>query len=176
VMHQIFDIKNAEGGFADMITNVRIFGNKRGIKPTGIENLSVIPCGKIPGNPSELLSSSLARMIIQTLSEKYNVIIIDSPPVNTVTDPVILSRIVSGVVFVTRAGQTHRNMAQRAIEQLLSADAEIIGGVLNGIDFQKDRYYYYSYYSKYYREGDRRNKRRHDDTAADRVPERKVVG
>jgi Mrp family chromosome partitioning ATPase len=92
-------------------------------------------------------------MVIGTLAERYDKILIDSPPVNTVTDPVILSRMANGVVFVMRAGETKREVAERAIEQLRSADAPIAGGVLNNVDFQKDRYYYYSHYyshSDYY--------------------------
>jgi capsular exopolysaccharide synthesis family protein len=152
VMHKIFDLQDAEAGFADMLTNVKVYGRNKGIKQTRIDNLHVIPCGKIPHNPSELLSSALARMLIGTLAEKYDKILIDSPPINTVTDPVILSRIVNGVVFVVRAGETKRDVALRAMEQLRSAEAPLVGGVLNSVDFQKDRYYYYSYYyhSKYY--------------------------
>jgi Mrp family chromosome partitioning ATPase len=96
-------------------------------------------------------------MIIGTLAEKYDKIIIDSPPVNTVTDPVILSRIANGVIFVIRAGETKRDAAQRAGEQLQAAEATVLGGVLNSVDFEKDKYYYYSYYySKDYREGDKK--------------------
>lgn len=153
VMHKIFDLQDAEAGFADMLTNVKVYGRKKGIKQTQIDNLHVIPCGKVPHNPSELLSSALARMLIGTLAEKYDKVLIDSPPINTVTDPVILSRLVNGVVFVVRAGETKRDVALRAMEQLRSAEAPIVGGVLNSVDFQKDRYYYYSYYyyhSHYY--------------------------
>ncbi len=153
VMHKIFDLQDGDGGFADMLTNVKVYGRKKGIKPTNIDNLHVIPCGKIPSNPSELLSSALARMLIGTLAEKYDKILLDSPPVNTVTDPVILSRLVNGVIFVVRAGGTKRDVAQRAAEQLRNAEAPIVGAVLNSVDFKKDSYYYYSYYyshSKYY--------------------------
>jgi Mrp family chromosome partitioning ATPase len=96
-------------------------------------------------------------MIIGTLAEKYDKILIDSPPVNTVTDPVILSRIANGVMFIIRAGETKRDVAQRAREQLSAAEATILGGVLNSVDLDKDKYYYYSYYySKYYREGEKK--------------------
>jgi polysaccharide biosynthesis transport protein len=153
VMHKIFNLTNIEVGFADMITNVKAYGTKKGIKATEIPNLHVIPCGKIPSNPAELLGSTLARMIIGTLSEKYDKILIDSPPVNTVTDPVILSRIANGVIFIVRAGETKRDMAQRARDQLRAAEAVVLGGVLNNVDFEKDRYYYYSYhYQQYYNE------------------------
>jgi succinoglycan biosynthesis transport protein ExoP len=157
VMHEIFNLRKIEIGFADMITNVKTYGAKKGIHHTDIENLHVIPCGKVPSNPSELLGSALTRMIIGTLAEQYDKIIIDSPPVNTVTDPVILSRIANGVMFVILAGETKRDAAQRAREQLLAAEATIIGGVLNSVDLDKDKYYYYSYYySKYYREGEKK--------------------
>ena len=152
VMHKIFDLQDAEAGFADMLTNVNVYGRKKGIKTTTIDNLHVIPCGKIPSNPSELLSSALARMLIGTLAEKYDNILIDSPPINTVTDPVILSRLVNGVIFVVRAGDTKRDVAQRAADQLRGAEAPIAGAVLNSVDLQKDNYYYYSnyYHSNYY--------------------------
>lgn len=153
VMHKIFNLKN-EKGFADMLMNVKAFGSKIGLKRTKIQNLEVIPCGEFPHNPSELLGSALARIIIEALSEKYDKILIDSPPVNMVTDPVILSRIADGVVFVVRAGKTKRNAAQQARDQLQSAEMIMLGAVLNSVDIKKDGYYYYyAYrYSRYYQQ------------------------
>lgn len=155
MIHRIFGMSKVETGFADMLADVKAYGKKRGVRKTTIPNLHIIPCGKIPSNPSELLSSALTRMLIGTLSEKYDKILIDSPPVNTVTDPVILSRIVDGVIFVLRAGETIREVAYRATEQLRSADATILGGVINSVDFEKDKYYYSYYYryTHYYRQG-----------------------
>jgi len=153
VMHKIFNIKESEYGFADMITNVKNSNLKKGVQPTNVPNLFVIPCGKIPNNPSELLSSSLTRMLLQALAEQYDKIVLDSPPINTVTDPVILSRLADGVVFILRASETRREAAQRAAEQLRAADAPMLGAVLNSVDLEKDKYYYYSYYryyNKYY--------------------------
>jgi capsular exopolysaccharide synthesis family protein len=173
VMHTIFNLKNIEIGFADMITNVKAYGTKKGIRHTDIENLDVIPCGKIPHNPSELLGSALTRMIVGTLAEKYDKILIDSPPVNTVTDPVILSRIANGVMFVIRAGETKRDVAQRAREQLRAAEAPILGGVLNNVDLEKDRYYYYSY-SKYY--GENGQKKGAVEISSVSPLERKIAG
>lgn len=151
VMHKIFGLQDAEAGFADMLTNVKVYGRKKGIKKTTVENLHVIPCGTIPPNPSELLNSALARMLIGTLAERYDYILLDSPPINTVTDPIILSNLVNGVVFVVLAGETKRDAARRAIEQLRTAEAPVMGAVLNSVDFQKNSYYYYSYY--YYHNG-----------------------
>ena len=148
VIHKIFNLKN-ERGFTDMLTRVRTNGSKIGVKRTNVKNLDVIPCGTVPPNPSELLGSTVARIIIEALAEKYDKIIIDSPPVNTVTDPVILSRIADGVIFIMRAGETKRDIAQRARDQLRSVEAPILGGVLNSVDLKKERYYYH-YYSYYY--------------------------
>ncbi|GAK57160.1 hypothetical protein U27_04125 [Candidatus Vecturithrix granuli] len=150
VMHKIFNVNN-DRGFADMMADIKTYGTKVVVKHTKIKNLDVIPCGKIPPNPSELLGSSLARIVIEALAERYDKILIDSPPVNTVTDPILLSRIADGIVFIVHAGQTKRDVAQRARDQLLSADAVILGGVINSVDLKKDSYYYYySYYHSHY--------------------------
>jgi Mrp family chromosome partitioning ATPase len=81
-----------------------------------------------------------------------------------VTDPVILSQIAGGVIMIIRAGETARNIARRARDQLLDVKAHILGGVLNSVDLQKDNYYYYSYYYNYYyqekEEGRERNTRK----------------
>jgi succinoglycan biosynthesis transport protein ExoP len=154
VMHQVFGVSN-ENGFADVLTNAHISGSKRGlIKRTAIPNLDVIPCGKIPSNPSELLGSEITRVAIGALRERYETILIDSPPVNTVTDPVILSGLATGVIIVIRAGMTRRDLVQRTRNQLRSVSAKILGGVLNGVNIQKNKYYYYYayHYPHYYRQ------------------------
>ena len=149
-MHRIFNIPGSTDGITEMIVNLGSNGMKVAVKRTKIENLDIIPCGQIPPNPSELLSSDRAKFLIQALSKKYDRILIDSPPVNVVTDPVILSQIVDGVLLIVRAGQTSRDVARRARDQLLAVKARVIGGVLNSVDMQKDHYYYYSYYHNYY--------------------------
>jgi len=157
-MHRIFNIPGNTDGITEMIMNLGSNGMKVAVKRTKIENLDIIPCGQIPPNPSELLSSDRTKFLIQALSKKYDRILIDSPPVNVVTDPVILSQIVDGVVLIVRAGQTSRDVARRAREQLLAVKARVIGGVLNSVDMQKDHYYYYSYYHNYYyQENDEEN-------------------
>lgn len=149
-MHRIFNIPGSTDGITEMIVNLGSNGMKVAVKRTKIENLDIIPCGQIPPNPSELLSSERTKFLIQALSKKYDRILIDSPPVNVVTDPVILSQIVDGVVLIVRAGQTSRDVARRARDQLLAVKARLLGGVLNSVDLQKDHYYYYSYYHNYY--------------------------
>ncbi|MBD3305162.1 polysaccharide biosynthesis tyrosine autokinase [candidate division KSB3 bacterium] len=149
-MHKIFNLSDHERGLTDMIANLGTNGTKITVKRTKIPNLDLIPCGNTPPNPSELLSSERTRLLIQALSKKYDKILIDSPPVNVVTDPVILSQIVSGIIVIIRAGETGRDVIRRALDQLRDVKAQILGGVLNGVDVQRDNYYYYSYYNNYY--------------------------
>ena len=149
-MHRIFNIPGNRGGFTEMIAHLGEKGTKVTVKRTKITNLDIIPCGKIPPNPSELLSSERAKVLIDALSKKYDKILIDSPPINVVTDPVILSQIVGGVIIVIKAGETGRDVIRRARDQILNVNANLIGGVLNSVDMQKDSYYYYSYYHNYY--------------------------
>jgi polysaccharide biosynthesis transport protein len=154
-MHKIFKVAGAENGLTDMIANFKTNGTRITVKRTKIENLDLIPCGKIPPNPSELLGSERATMLLEALAKKYDKILIDSPPVNVVTDPVILSQIVGGVIIIIRAGETRRDVVRRARDQLRDVGAHILGGVLNSVDIQKDNYYYYSrYHNYYYREKD----------------------
>ncbi len=153
-MHRIFNIPGNTDGITEMIMNLGTNGTKVVVKRTQIPNLDIIPCGQIPPNPSELLSSERTKLLLHALSKKYDRILIDSPPVNVVTDPVILSQIVDGVVLIVRAGQTSRDVARRACDQLLAVKARILGGVLNSVDMQKDHYYYSYYHGGYYQEKD----------------------
>lgn len=128
---------------------------------TDIPNLDVIPSGPIPPNPSEVLSSQRMADLIEVLRGRYDRIIIDTPPITAVTDAVILSKVVDGVVLIVRAGVAHRELVRNAVEQLRQVNAHILGAVLNGVDMGRDSYYYYQYYYYYYGEdGERKKKTR----------------
>ena len=113
-----------------------------------IENLWVISSGPIPPNPSELLSSGKMREAVKLLSQQYEFVIFDSPPVST-PDALILSTMVDGVILVIRCGETPRELVHRAKQSLEDVNAKIFGVVLNRVDVQQDGYYYY-YYRYYY--------------------------
>ena len=119
-------------------------------------NLKLLTSGPIPPNPAELLGSEEMRKLLSTLSERFTHIIIDSPPAISFTDASILSTMVDGVVLVVHGGRSSRAVVRRAKQQLLDVGAHIFGVVLNNVDIEKQRYYYYSgyysgyYYSKYY--------------------------
>ena len=110
-------------------------------------NLSIIPCGPIPPNPSELISSNRMKELIELLKERYDLIIIDAPPVGVVTDSAILSTIVDGTLLVVASGKTEIEGAKRAKQLLENVNARILGVVMTMIPVTKKGYYGYQYYS-----------------------------
>ncbi|MBN2382181.1 CpsD/CapB family tyrosine-protein kinase [bacterium] len=121
------------------------------IFPTFIKNLSILFSGPTPPNPAELLALDLMADLIEQLKTQYELIVIDTPPVTNVTDPIILTSVVEGVYLVIKAGKTSRKIAQYAVESLSAVNASILGIILNNFDFSS-HYYYQYYYSHYYRE------------------------
>lgn len=114
---------------------------------TQIENLDLIAAGPIPPNPSELLSSKMMDRVLEELKANYDVIILDAPPMMQVADTRLLARKVDGVVLVVGCDKSDRQMVVKAKEQLILADAHILGVVLNKREPQgsDDHYYYYAY-------------------------------
>lgn len=123
--------------------------------PSG--NLRVIAAGPIPPNPAELLSSERMKRLLAQLVERYNHVVIDSPPLGSVTDPVILSTMADGVVLVVHGGRNSRQAVQRACHELSAVGAKIFGIVLNNVDLRREGYddYYYSYNYTYSEDGTR---------------------
>ncbi len=122
------------------------------IQKLPIANLSLLPCGPIPPNPAELIISERMKEMLKELAERYDHIIIDSPPLINVTDPVILSTMVDGVILVVHGGKSTRDIVRRARQELSTVGAKIFGVVLNNVDLRRegyDNYYYYRYYSGY---------------------------
>ncbi len=109
-----------------------------------------MPCGIIPPNPSELLSSNFMREFIKQMSLQYDAILIDTPPIGTVTDAALLSTIVDGTVLIASSGTVEIDAIVRAKELLEQVNANIIGVVMNKIDKSNAGKYYYYYYSRYY--------------------------
>jgi len=106
---------------------------KESIKKTTYSGLDVILSGDIPPNPSELLGSDNMGKIMEELSNNYDYIFIDLPPINVVADAVVVSKYLSGLILVVRAETSKRDNVMRAISQLELAGANIIGVVLNGV-------------------------------------------
>jgi capsular exopolysaccharide synthesis family protein len=117
-------------------------------------NLVVVPSGPAPPNPAELVGSDRMAELLKDLSERFEHVIIDSPPVLVVTDGTILAGLVDGVVLVAESGRTHRAGLMRTRAILENAGARILGVVLNKLDMQREGYYGYGYgYYAYNRYG-----------------------
>ena len=108
--------------------------------------MHVILAGNIPPNPSELLGSKRMEKLLSEMRNHYDYIILDSPPINMVTDAAILANLTDGVLFVVRNGHAERGSVQHAVEQLEYAHAKILGFVLNGVTSEGHGYGKYKRY------------------------------
>lgn len=112
-------------------------------------NLHVMTSGAIPPNPAELLGSQQMKRLLDMLEPHFDYIVIDSPPVTTVTDGVLLAAMVNGVILVVHGGQSKREIVRRANQLLLGVGARVLGVVLNNVNQNEQRYYYdQSYYGE----------------------------
>ncbi|HBE71603.1 MAG TPA: hypothetical protein DDW52_25960, partial [Planctomycetaceae bacterium] len=119
------------------------------IQTTELENFDVMPCGSRPKNPSELITGPEYEHLLEALREKYEYVIIDSPPVLVVTDPCSVAPRTDGVLLCIRLGRHTREFGRRALEQLRDVGANITGLVVNGVE-ETDAYGYGNYsYSDY---------------------------
>jgi succinoglycan biosynthesis transport protein ExoP len=147
-LHKALRLKNEKGLAQLLAEKARM---REVVQATVHPNLLAVTAGLTPSNPSELLASERMKAFIQTLSESpFDWVIIDTPPVLAVTDAVILAPLVSGITFVVGAEMTRYRMAERAIETLQQGKAKSITAVLNRVDFERNRYYYWRYYGNQY--------------------------
>lgn len=123
-------------GLSNLLTNQAQLDQV--IRPTPVERLDILPAGSKAPNPAELLSSTSMRDLIAKLSDVYDFILVDSPPILPVADGLTLSRVVDSVVLVVRSRQTERELAQESRRRLLRVNARILGVVLNDLDVQAD--------------------------------------
>jgi succinoglycan biosynthesis transport protein ExoP len=114
-----------------------------------IPNLDILPSGPVPPFPTEMLSSEAMETILKRCGDLYDYIVIDSPPILSVTDGVILARQADAVVLVVRHGKSSKHVVRRARDLLLRSGAVITGIVLNAVDLNSPEYYGYYGYSGY---------------------------
>ena len=147
-LHSEFEISNARGlttwlsGEKDLDGLIQSYPRAN--------NLKILTSGPVPPNPAELLGSAEMRKLLSQLSERFNHIIIDSPPAISFTDASILSTMVDGVMLVVHGGRSSRAVVRRAKQHLLDVGAHIFGVVLNNVKLETQDYYYSNYYSNYY--------------------------
>ncbi len=115
--------------------------------------LNLLTAGPIPPNPAELLGSDQMRRLMEILQSKFNHVVVDSPPVSSFTDGVLISSMVDGVLLVVHGGKSSRHVVKRSRQLLQDVGAKIFGVVLNNVNLQSHDYYYYQRYygSSYYK-------------------------
>jgi capsular exopolysaccharide synthesis family protein len=118
------------------------------IRPTGINHLFLLSAGSLPPNPAELVGSKKMQETVASLREQYDYILIDSPPVIQVSDALLLSTIVDGVVLVVSSQETPKYVVREARSRLSYARAKILGVTLNRVNLRRGDYAYY--YGSYY--------------------------
>ncbi|MCX7943921.1 MAG: polysaccharide biosynthesis tyrosine autokinase [Deltaproteobacteria bacterium] len=148
-IHKAFNIENTNGISNFLISELSLLDVA---KPSGIPNLFICPCGPIPPNPAELMYTQRFKEFVREAKESFDIVLFDSPPVAAVTDGVVISKIVDGVIIVGKAKKTTRNALLQVKKQLKDVNAHIIGMILNEIDLESKEYnyYYYSYYYRHY--------------------------
>lgn len=115
--------------------------------------LDVLSSGPIPPNPAELLGSDQMRRLMATLQARYTHVVIDSPPISSFTDGVLISTMVDGVLLVVHGGKSSRHIVRRSKQLLNDVGAKVLGVVLNNVNLQSHDYYYYqTYYGRKYYE------------------------
>ena len=138
-LHKKFKISNLVG-LSDVIIGKEDFDSS---VHKHNSNLVILTSGKIPPNPSEMLSSKAMENLLEDLKTKFDYIVLDTPPVQAVTDSQVLAAKADGTIIVIKAEKTKKDSVQSAINLLKKVNANIIGTVLNGIDNSRSKYYYY---------------------------------
>jgi len=113
-----------------------------------IENLTIIPSGKAPKNPAELLGSKKMKSVLESLRSRFDYIFMDLPPVMPVTDPCIVSAMVDGVILIVQAGRTQRDMVKHVEQRLRQSHADVAGYIITGVEYHLPGYLY-RYMNKY---------------------------
>lgn len=148
-LHKMFQHPQIPG-----LTNALLGGISHAeiIQQTNVDNLSVMLAGPTPPNPVELLGSDQMGALLERLSESYDLLLLDTPPVLVASDATILSRHVDGTVFVVRAGKTQAAALRDGIERLAAVGTQVLGTVINDPDGQVAKFasHYGYYYNQYY--------------------------
>ena len=152
VAQKIYQIEN-HAGLSNFLTSD--IAAETVVRPTFIENLSVILSGPASPNPAEILASPRMGELLKAVREQFDRIIIDAPPLTGMGDSLILGSLTTHVIFIIRAAKTPSEIIRKSTEILEKSGVRIIGAVLNQVDIEKERYggyykYYYQSYTRYY--------------------------
>ncbi len=148
-IHRVLNLENSAG----LSTWLTGSSGPEAIQAGPVPGLNVLTSGPIPPNPSELLGSERMATLLDALSQQENVIVFDSPPLLSVSDSRILSKLTAGAIVVARAKKVDYDTVRAGLKHLRDIDARVLGLVLNGFEAKKSGYGYYQYASSYYASG-----------------------
>jgi protein-tyrosine kinase len=153
-LHQIFDVPKEPGLYECLTGKVDPL---EAVRDTEMENLKIIPAGKRAKYPAHLFEGEVMSEIFEKLKFYHDLVIVDSAPIIPGSDPMLISSVVDGVILVLLAGMTPKNVAMRAKNILLDANADLLGVVVNNLSEVLPYYYDYRYYG-YTEDVDREDK------------------
>ncbi|HVG32887.1 MAG TPA: polysaccharide biosynthesis tyrosine autokinase [Pyrinomonadaceae bacterium] len=150
-LHDLFDIENRRGLSTILSSEITEAEMLSMIGQHEQSGLHLLTSGPVPPNPAELLGSEQMRRLLEVVSATFTHVIIDSPPIASFTDGVLISAMVDGVLLVVHGGKSSRNIVRRTRQTLRDVGAKILGVVLNNVNLHADDYYYYRrYYDEAY--------------------------
>ena len=144
VLHNTFGV-NKEPGLSNYLMGMVRFDDA--VSETHVPNLSMISCGSMMPNPSELLGSIQLKRLIEEAKKRFDLVLFDSPPLNAATDSVVIGTQTEGVILIVRAEVTNRNMARQKLDLFKNVPINLIGVILNGTqaNLAHEGYSYYHY-------------------------------
>ena len=138
-LHKKFKISNVSG-ISDLLLNK---GTMESVVNNYSDNLTIITAGKVPPNPAEMLASKVMTKFIDEMRNHFDYIILDTPPLQAVTDAQILATKADGVLLVVRSKTTKKDAVEASVDLINKVNGKIIGTVLNAVDNLHNKYYYY---------------------------------
>jgi capsular exopolysaccharide synthesis family protein len=149
-LHSVFNIENGDGLSTILSTEMTEAEILKVVKQDEGTKLNLLTSGPIPPNPAELIGSEQMANLLKLLSAHFTHVVVDSPPITSFTDGVLIASMVDGVILVVHAGKSSRQVVRRARQLLQDVGAKIFGVVLNNVNLRsQDNYYYYqSYYHR----------------------------
>jgi len=153
----MFPTLSNERGLSSVLTNACSLEDA--LQESPVENLSVLTSGPVPANPGRLVESLRLRQVLQQLAGKFDIVLVDAPPLLVVGDAVALSRSAKGMVLVVESGKTTRRMLTDLRQRAETAGIEPTGVILNKVDVRSGQNHYYGYYARHYKESGKGGKK-----------------
>jgi capsular exopolysaccharide synthesis family protein len=149
-LHSVFNISNAEGLSTLLSSELSNDDILNTVQYDNDSKLNLLPSGPVPPNPAELIGSTQMAELLKILQSKFTHVVVDSPPIASFTDGVLIASMVDGVILVVHSGKSSRQVVRRSRHLLQDIGAKIFGVVLNNVNLrsQDNSYYYQSYYHR----------------------------